>query len=140
MCRLAYLPNPEVLGNELSKLFSYLNKAQGGNGMGASYFTDKGMVVKKGAELSAEELAKDIEEAGYPAALFHARAASSGYICDSLCHPFATGEKSALVHNGHFSNWESAMWGMAGSGKIDMADMWITSDTWVIAKMIELFG
>lgn len=108
MCRIA-LTNSKSLQN-IAIILRKLEKSNGGDGNGIALLNHEGQLLffRKGYEYSIKNIIRDISRYldDYSLLLFHTRLASSGGICDELCHPFA-GERFILVHNGHFTSVEN---------------------------------
>lgn len=121
MCRLAYIPpgtDPEK--KEVIELLSYLASIQGKDGVGVGGWTAKGEGrLVKGVENKPEASIKKLIELGatQKGVLFHCRAMTSGGRVDKLCQPFVF-QNFMTVHNGHWSDWKDALWGLIAVGAI----------------------
>lgn len=121
MCRLAYFPpGSEPLSKHGIRLLEALCAAQGRDGMGVGALQEKGFAVVKGINAKPEASIKGLK--GHERGLiFHARLASSGGQKEELCQPFVFGE-TMTVHNGHWTDWKQAIWGLIANGGIKPGD------------------
>ncbi len=123
MCRLAVYQNAES-AKALAWALVELEMSQGGQGNG--YWSESSNKAKKGLGLSVADIAHQThDEKGL--FVFHTRIASSGDICDGLCHPFPCGEFGFLFQNGVWGGWRA------------YADT-EESDTQTAARLVEKYG
>lgn len=114
MCRLALMNKSfvqQVNDIELASLFQTLDDKNGGHGMGITLaYSKNDPVTYKGINHSAIDLAQliyaEIDNPDLRYIIFHTRLASSGEICDEMCHPFSenTLYGLTLAHNGVISS------------------------------------
>ena len=111
MCRL-FMANIEFLmssGIPLEKHLQTLEDRLGGDGNGvAAWSREKGFRIVKRTDLTCKRAAKLIHlwaSEGYEWFFFHTRLATSGGVCDEMCHPFFdSNSKTLMAHNGVVSN------------------------------------
>ena len=142
MCRLAYIKEPEKFGTEnLTLLFTELEKSQGGDGNGIAGFSNGIPVCIKGAKLKIPELMQKIEgikwDAGF---IFHTRKSSKGEISDFNTHPFLTKNNYILAHNGHWSGADNFKPALLINGEISLSDFLKCNDSYIMSLLIDKFG
>lgn len=117
MCRLAYVPPGTPVTGKTLGLLEHLAATQGRDGVGVgTWVPNKGWLIVKGVDAKVPAIVKSLGEAPR-GIMFHARLATSGPKVDALCQPFAFDDLLA-VHNGGWSDWKEAFWGLMASGGI----------------------
>lgn len=106
MCRLSLIGGSaaDLLGREfLEYHFAYLEKKQGGDGMGvAALYPDGRTRIRKSVDMGPREAANTIirwRDDGADVFIFHTRLATHGTRKSANCHPFRC-EDTILAHNG----------------------------------------
>jgi len=103
MCRLAYISKAFI---GMQAWLNLMERSNGGDGSGVAI----GDRVLKGYRMPATATGYEVTKRHTDArcrkkkiqpALWHTRLASSGDLCDDLCHPFPCAD-GWLVHNGHW--------------------------------------
>lgn len=124
MCRIAIGPANLFSKSELKRIFSYLEKSNGGHGNGV--WTSDGNVTK-GLKLSPKAVAAVVKRSKGDKFVFHTRLSSVGGVTEEGLHPVKAGN-GYLIQNGTFAAWRSYY-----SGKK-------TTDTLALGELVEEKG
>ena len=121
MCRIAIGPLDSFSRKELTRIFNYLEKSNGGDGNGV-WIEGK---VEKGLKLTPALIAAKIYNAGKKRKgrfVFHTRLRSVGKVENAALHPLETGS-GFLVQNGTFTSWRSYYRGSATTDTMALAEL-----------------
>lgn len=122
MCRIAIGPFDQFSKKELTRIFAYLEKSNGGDGNGIWV---EG-AVEKDLKMTPALAAARVKQLGKEKKgkfVFHTRLRSVGKVENSALHPLRAGQ-GWLVQNGTFSSWRSYYRGDA------------TTDTMALAQLV----
>lgn len=141
MCRLSYIPRPaDWTKEELHELFTFLDNAAGGDGIGVGWRTSSGLEVHKGVDLTPGDAATLVAESNsLNGVLFHTRIPSVGIKCDELCMPFKIADHSLYVYNGTWGDWRNAYYSLLGQG-VKLPPPPHVSDALVAAEFLSHWG
>lgn len=135
MCRLALMNNEGIRYFEeqygLVNLFNYLEKQLGGHGNGVCLiYNDGSYYVKKGVNLSNEEIAEEVlvKIKHLKWVIYHTRLASVGSINDGNCHPFEDNGR-VMAMNGTERNYTVVNKNLTDTENILLSTKNITRDT-----------
>jgi len=142
MCRLMYFSRSPVESDRelLLSLFSYLERAQGGDGNGVGWYENGNGPAKvvKGPKTKVERLVDVVIEAGQPF-IFHTRKATIGSINVKNTHPFI---RNGVItcHNGHWHGYDDVALQLVIAGKLSAREVIDISDSEIIATLVGYYG
>lgn len=119
------------------QLLLFLEDMAGGHGMGVATWRDDKPFLTKGVDMGVDEamaLMGGDTKCGW---LFHTRIMTSGAKIDPLCQPFNYGEW-LVTHNGHWTDWKHAYWGLLLTKRIKITEP--MNDSRTMAALVAAVG
>lgn len=141
MCRLAYVPKNSINESFLRLLFSFLEKANGGDGNGIGGFVNGQPFIWKSSDTKQMNALLEVAmstnwDNGF---IFHTRSASIGGISDTNCHPYVY-DNTITAHNGHVLSIPAIKIMMLENNIWDKTRLLTATDSEIIAYYINKYG